>query len=243
MNLLTQLLCFFFSVQKICWVDVKGPSNLAPSSEWGWGSSQRVMCGFPGGASGKKPFCLCRRHQRLGFNLWVRKISWNGKWQPTPEFLPGKFHGQRGLVGYSPWGATVHVVTKSWTRLSTHTQCVFGMVFRAQLKGSIKVDICPWYIGKICSMGIGLTHETGATSKVVVCMKSESEVAQSCPTLCDPMDHSLPGSSVHGILQARILEWVAIPFSRVSSQPRNRTLVSCIADRRFTVWATQPLKY
>ena len=45
-------------------------------------------------------------------------------------------------------------------------------------------------------------------------MKSESEVAQSCPTLCDPVDCSPPGSSVHGILQARILEWVAISFSR-----------------------------
>ena len=48
-------------------------------------------------------------------------------------------------------------------------------------------------------------------------LKSESEVAQSCPTLCDPMDCSPPGSSVHGILQARILEWVAISFSRESS--------------------------
>ena len=46
-------------------------------------------------------------------------------------------------------------------------------------------------------------------------------VAQSCPTRCDPMDYSPPGSSVHGILQARILEWVAFPFSRGSSQPRD----------------------
>ena len=44
-------------------------------------------------------------------------------------------------------------------------------------------------------------------------VKSESEVAQSCPTLCDPVDDSLPGSSVHGIFQARVLEWVAIAFS------------------------------
>ena len=55
------------------------------------------------------------------------------------------------------------------------------------------------------------------------------------PTLCDPMDCSLPDSSVHGILQARILEWVAIPFSRASSQPRDQTWVSCIAGRFFTV--------
>ena len=51
----------------------------------------------------------------------------------------------------------------------------------------------------------------------------ESEVAQSCPTLCDPIDCSLPGSSVHGILQARVLEWIVISFSRGSSQPRAQT--------------------
>ena len=62
-----------------------------------------------------------------------------------------------------------------------------------------------------------------------------AEVAQSCPTLCDPMDISLPGSAIHGIFQARILEWAAISFSRRSSQPRDRTRVSCIADRCFTV--------
>ena len=53
-----------------------------------------------------------------------------------------------------------------------------------------------------------------------------SQVSQSCPTLCDPMDCSPPGSSVHGIFQARVLEWVAISFSRRSSRPRNRTQVS-----------------
>ena len=56
-------------------------------------------------------------------------------------------------------------------------------------------------------------------------------VAQSCLTLCDPMNSSPPGSSVHGILQERILEWVAIPFSRGSSQPRDQTWVSCIILR------------
>ena len=60
-------------------------------------------------------------------------------------------------------------------------------------------------------------------------------VAQSCLTLCDPMDCSLPGSSTHGILQARILEWVVIPSSRGSSHPRDGTQVSRIEDRFFTV--------
>ena len=70
-------------------------------------------------------------------------------------------------------------------------------------------------------------------------VKSESGVAQLCPTLRDPMDCSLPGSSVHGIFQARILEWVAISFSRKSSRPRDWTQVSHIVGRCFTVWATR----
>ena len=64
-------------------------------------------------------------------------------------------------------------------------------------------------------------------------------VAQLCLTLCDPMDCSSAGSSVPGILQAGILEWVTIPFSRGSSWPRNQTWVFCIAGRFFTVWATR----
>ena len=66
-----------------------------------------------------------------------------------------------------------------------------------------------------------------------------SEVAQSCPTLCDSMNCSLPSFSIHGLFQARVLEWTAISFSRGSSQPRDRTWVSCIAGRCFTVWATR----
>ena len=65
--------------------------------------------------------------------------------------------------------------------------------------------------------------------------ESESEVTQSCPTLCDLEDCSPPGSSIHGILQARILEWVAISFSKESSRPRDRTQVSCIAGRHFNL--------
>ena len=56
-------------------------------------------------------------------------------------------------------------------------------------------------------------------------------VTQLCPTLCDPVDCSPPDSSVHGILQTRLLEWVTIPFSRGSSQPRDQTQVFCIAGR------------
>ena len=65
------------------------------------------------------------------------------------------------------------------------------------------------------------------------------QFAQSCPTLCNPMDCSPPGSSFNEIFQARILEWAAISFSRGSSQPRDQTWVSCTAGRFFTDWATR----
>ena len=68
-------------------------------------------------------------------------------------------------------------------------------------------------------------------------VKSESEVTQLCPTLCHPMDYSLTGSSIHGIFQARVLEWVAISFPRGSSQPRDWIRVSHIVGRCFTIWA------
>ena len=70
-------------------------------------------------------------------------------------------------------------------------------------------------------------------------MKVKVLIAQSCPALCNPIDYNPPGSSVHEILQARILEWVTIPFSRGSSWPRDPTQVFCIADRFFTIWATR----
>ena len=69
--------------------------------------------------------------------------------------------------------------------------------------------------------------------------ESESEVAQSCPTLCDPMDCSLPCSSVHGIFQARVLEWVTISLSRGSSRPRDRTWISRVVGRCCNLWATR----
>ena len=108
----------------------------------------------------------------------------------------------------------------------------------------LAMDICSDYTGIIPAL-IGLTMYwpvLGKESWVSIQINSNSllpEVTQSCPTLCDPMDCSLPHSSVHGIFQARVLEWVAISFSRGSSQPRDRTWVSHIVGRRFTIWATR----
>ena len=69
-----------------------------------------------------------------------------------------------------------------------------------------------------------------------------NKVAQLCLTLCDPIDCSLPASSVHGIFQSRVMEWVAISFSRGSSWPRDQTQVICIAGRFFTSWIGDGVK-
>ena len=68
----------------------------------------------------KESTCQCRRHKRCRFNPWVRKIPWSRKWQTTPVFLPGKFHGQRSLTGYSPWGWKELDTTEQW-----HPSCAW----------------------------------------------------------------------------------------------------------------------
>ena len=94
----------------------------------------------------------------------------------------------------------------------------------------------PWTIAHQAPPSMGFSRQE-YWSGVPLPFISTREVTQSCLTLCDPMDYSPPGSSVHGIFQARVLEWVAISFSRRFSPPRNRTRVSCIIGRCFTIWA------
>ena len=103
------------------------------------------------------------------------------------------------------------------------------------------LDIC--LLNLICISIYTVSHTVLGTIVCTtgMCEVKWSEVIQLCPTLCNPMDCSLPGSSIPGILQAGILEWVAISFSRRSSQPRDWTRISPIAGRHFTIWATRVL--
>ena len=80
--------------------------------------------------------------------------------------------------------------------------------------------------GPLGTLSLSLSFFSCSTAYIIMCACS---VTQSHPTLCDPMDCSLPGSSLPGILQARILEWVAVPFSRRSSPPRDRAQVFCVS--------------
>ena len=130
----------------------------------------------------------------------VRKMPWRSTWQPTPVFSPGRPHGQKGLEGYRPWGpkrAGLNLVTKQ----------------------------SPWgsYVTFNCSFFFFFSFFSSSAKEMGACILSPL----TCIWLCDPMDCSPPGSSVHGILWARILEWAAMPSSRGSSPPRNWTRVSC----------------
>ena len=108
-------------------------------------NSNSILIGLPRRHSGKESACQHRRHQRHGFDLWVRKIPWSRKWQPTPVFLPGEFHGWGNLGCYSQW------VAKSQTCLRTH---IYTLNFPGGSDGKAVCLQCgrpgfnPW-VGKI----------------------------------------------------------------------------------------------
>ena len=114
----------------------------------------------------------------------------------------------------------------------------------ASLVGEVKLGQEEWDYGHLWEKGAIFTawkiiYSPKGKVKVKVKMKSPSHVR----LFATPWTSSLPGSSLHGILQARVLEWVAISFSRGSSQPRDRTWVSHIPGRRFNLWATVTKSY
>ena len=127
--------------------------------------------------------------------------------------------------------------------------CSFLSTGETVMNKIVKKSLPPWSLYSLYANHHAATWKNGPKVKLylqnyniqlrIVNEVKWSEVAQSCPTLCDPMDCSLPGSSVHGIFQAIVLEWIAISFSGGSSGPRDRTQVSLIVDKRFTAWATR----
>ena len=167
---------------------------------------------FPGDASDKEPACQCRRPKRCWFDPWVGKIPWRSEWQPTPVFLPGESHGQK------PGGLQFigsQRVRHDWSDVA--------------LEWSDQGD------GEMLEVGEYQVEGTTNAKTLCVCAK----LLQWHLMLCDAMDCSLLDSYVHGILQARIMEWVAMPSSRGFSQPKDQTQISCIAGKFFTIWATE----
>ena len=114
-------------------------------------------------------------------------------------------------------------------------ELLFIIVY-CDISPSPTLSLWAWYRLILRLLGVLLA---GRLQLSVFSVNGSCLVAQSRPILCNPMDCSLPGSPVHRIFQARILEWVVIPFSRGSSLPRDQTWVSCIAHKFFTIWATR----
>ena len=168
--------------------------------------------------------------------------AWRRARPPTPVFLPGESHGQRSLVGYSPWDRRVGHDWSNWAGM--HTAMVTSFLsFRTilNLKRVFPGHTLPSTLGTFPNSDqIRLRgHEQSEDGVKWKYLLPHVLVPQLWPALCHTTDCTPPGSSVHGILQARILEGVAIFFSRRSSRPRDWTQVSCIADRFFTIWATR----
>ena len=141
----------------------------------------------------------------------------------------------RSLIPFQPLHSAFNRTNpreKPWPKLSNavtapHNKNPMKMLWKSDSSINSATNI-PW-----AQKGRSISYSEYRELKVKV------SVAQSCPTLCDPTDCSPPGSSVHGVSQARILEWVAIPFSRGSSQPKDQTQVFCITGRLFPIWATR----
>ena len=130
---------------------------------------------------------------------------------PNPGMEPGSPALQESLLSESPEKAAPLPQTALQKCIIMHNFKIYGRL-------SSHLSLAQWHVG------IWL---------LVVWMPAQS--LQSCLTLCHPRDCNPPGSSVHGILQARVLECIAIPFLRGSSQPRSPSQVSCIAGRFFTI--------
>ena len=171
----------------------------------------------------------------LRMGPWIRTRSWPCKWQGRNIHRKKERSALNTEEGKSPlcsrtrrkssvirerdrrWGGEWHATSRSLCgpreRFALHSECITA-----------------------CAHVLWLT-QIDSTWFVFCCL-----VTRWCLTLCDPVDYSLPGSSVTGISQAGILEWVAIPYSRGSSWPGNGTHTACTAGRFFYCWATgEPL--
>ena len=142
-------------------------------------------------------------------------------WHQKPFSLSWSNLSRGGIKWNQDWyrknAEAVCYFSLSWLCLSF----VFLLIFKVILNFFIFWTINPYLLFSSFDLSVHLLS---------------CSVTQSCPTLCNPMDCSLPGSSVHGIFQARMLEWIAIPFSRGSSQPRDWTQITYIAGRFFIIW-------
>ena len=222
----------YVSIPRYLWGWVLGPPPWIPPHT-------HTHTGFPDGSASE--ICLqYRRHRSHGFSPWIVMIPWSKIWQPTPVFFPEESHGQMSPIGCSSWGhkesdmtEQAHACVHTHTHTHTYIYCaVLGhdLVTKQQQNNGLR-----WLMKMNPQKLITKAHISKFSFLLLLKWKWRF--------LCHVRLFATPWtvtskSSVHGICQARILEWVAIPFSTGYSWLRDWTLVSCATDCFLTDWAT-----
>ena len=117
-----------------------------------------IHVGLPVDTSSKEPICQCRRHKRLQFDPWVRKIPWRRAWQPIPVFLPGESHGQRRLADYSPQGRKESDTTDATQHARTFQSAFLNAYYvSSTVLGTWCTLNKTWSLSSRCSLIIGET--------------------------------------------------------------------------------------
>ena len=148
-----------------------------------------MKIGLPKWSGGKELACQCKRHKRRSFNPWVGKIPWSRKWQPTPVFLPEKFHGQRSLVGYSAWGRK-----ESDTTEHTHTHTGLKSFLSLLVSGGISPVFSCFFNLRSCSC-----HQVSAQIRLQVGLHELRLISQVWADLCRVYkDLIVPDTNVGG---------------------------------------------
>ena len=153
-----------------------------------------LLSGFPRWCSGKETASRMHEMQEMQVLSWVGKIPWSSKWQPTPGFLPGKFHGEKSLLGYSSEGGKESDTTE---RLSTHTHYLLAKCI---------CDSKNIILSNTSSYGFSICHIFTSFLGAGYWSPSHYKWLCSCSFVLSRFSHvrlcSPPGSSVHRILQA-----------------------------------------
>ena len=152
-------------IQWFVYISIHSPCQAVYTAKQQWrdgGVGKNIVDVHSGWCSGKSSACQCRSCERCGFDLWVGKIPWSRKWQPTPVFLPRKSHAQRSLASYSPWGCKESDTTEQLSSPGLETclcgdflppcprACLSTPVFRMSIVSATVQIQWRWGSGGVC---------------------------------------------------------------------------------------------
>ena len=195
---------------------------------------QEAVLGNPHFAGDPKSFILDKKKLRESNTLPLMP--------PLPPMAMVKSYHELGVLKQQ-----THTSSLFWkSEIGNDAVCTVDSLWSLWGEAQLQASSCFWWLQRLppCLKAVGphpcciFTQPSVSLRHLLLCLLLPCLVALSCPTLCDPTDCSPPGSSVHGIFQARILEWVAISSSREYSWPSDQTPISCIGRWILYHWAT-----